>query len=161
MTGAEIRALARLIDRMDYYRLLRVDPQAPLPKIRAAYRRARRQFHPDAYLREEPGLRDAVDLISRRIIEAYMVLRNSAQRSAYNRGLDEGKLRYQAESGGEVEGQEGKTPKGRRFFTLAMAEQRGGNLAQAIGHLKMALTFERDNEHFRQKLEALVQAKKG
>ncbi len=164
MTGAEIRALARLIDRMDYYRLLRVDPQAPLPKIRAAYRRARRQFHPDAYLREEPGLRDAVDLISRRIIEAYMVLRNSAERADYNKGLDEGKLRYQPESGGQggraVKGQEGKTPKGRRFFTLAMAEERGGNLAQAIGHLKMALTFERDNEHFRQKLEALVQAKK-
>ncbi len=164
MTGAEIRALARLVDRMDYYRLLRVDPEAPLSKIRAAYRRARRQFHPDAYLSEEPVLRDAVDLIARRLTEAYMVLRDSGQRAAYNKGLSEGKVRYQPESGAEGgrdgRAQEGKTPQGRRSFILAMAEERGGNLAQAIVHLKMALTFERSNEHFREKLEALQQAQK-
>ena len=164
MTGAEIRALARLIDRMDYYRLLRVDPQVPLREIRAAYRSARRQFHPDTYLREEPVLRDAVDLIARRINEAYLVLRNSGQRAAYNKGLNEGKVRYQPEdragAGRELKGQEGKTRKGQRLFTQALAEERGGNLAQAISHLKMALTFERDNEHFREKLEALQQARK-
>ncbi len=164
MTGAEIRALARLVDRMDYYRLLRVDPETPLPKIRTAYHRARRQFHPDAYLREEPVLRDAVDLIARRLTEAYMVLRNSGQRASYDKGLSEGKVRYQPDSRaeGRRDGRapEGKTPQGRRSFVLAMAEERGGNLAQAIAHLKMALTFERSNEHFREKLEALQQAQK-
>jgi DnaJ-class molecular chaperone len=159
VTGAEIRALARLIDRMDYYRLLRIDAQAPLPKIRTAYHRARRQFHPDAYLRSEPVLRDAVDCIARRITEAYMVLRRSEKRAAYDKGLSEGKLRYRPESGNgashESRVTRGRTPKGRRFFTLALAEERAGNLTKAVSHLKMALTFERDNEHFREKLEQL------
>ncbi len=153
MTGAEIRALARLIDRMDYYRLLRVDPQAPLPKVRTAYHRARRQFHPDAYLREAADLRDAVDRIARRITEAYMVLRNSGQRATYNKGLAEGKVRYRPEGGADGghdgKGPRGRTPKGRSFYTLAMAEERGGNLAKAVSHLKMALTFERYNYHLR------------
>jgi hypothetical protein len=93
-----------------------------------------------------------------------MVLRNSGQRASYDKGLSEGKVRYQPDSRaeGRRDGRapEGKTPQGRRSFVLAMAEERGGNLAQAIAHLKMALTFERSNEHFREKLEALQQAQK-
>jgi len=159
VTGAEILALARLIDRMDYYKLLRIEPEAPLPKIRAAYHRARRQFHPDAYLREEANLREAIDLIARRITEAYMVLRNHGQRSAYNKGLAEGKVRYAAQYGDSAT--RGRTSKGRRLFTLALAEERGGNMPQAISHLKMALTYERDNAHFREKLEELQKNLKG
>lgn len=165
MTGAEIRALARLIDRMDYYRLLRVGRDVPAPQIRAAYHRARRQFHPDAYLSAAEDLRDAVDRIARRITEAYLTLRDRNQRTAYNEGLAEGKLRCRPGSGGEgsrdVKAPPGKTAKGRRFYTLALAEERGGNLSKAVSHLKMALTFERDNPHFRSKLEELQSSLKG
>jgi DnaJ-class molecular chaperone len=159
MKGEEIRALSRLMNGMDYYRLLRVDKNAPSQKIRHAYHRARRQFHPDAHLSSEPDLRKSVDLVARRITEAYMTLRNPEQRAAYDEGLKRGELRYHAEIADAVRQESsaaaGRTPNGRRFFALALAEERAGNLSKAASHVKMALTFERNHAGFQGKLEEL------
>ena len=164
MRAAEIHALGRLLDRMDYYRLLRVEHDAPLSQVRAAYHRARRQFHPDAYLTAEPGLREAVDRIARRITEAYLTLRRPQRRSVYDKGLEAGELRYGAEAEeatrAEAQAAQGRTPNGRRFFAMALDEERAGNLKKAVEHLKMALTFERNHEGFRSKLADLEAAQK-
>ena len=61
MNAAEIRALSRMLDRLDYYKLLRVDRGAPMGDVRVAYRRARREFHPDAFLEFDPVVRGAID----------------------------------------------------------------------------------------------------
>ena len=79
MKVEEIQALSRMLDRMDYYRLLRVAPQAQPAEIRSAYHRARREFHPDSFLDAEPDVRHAVDRIAKRVTEGYMVLRDSRQ----------------------------------------------------------------------------------
>ncbi len=159
MKQDELQALARMLDRLDYYQLLRVERAAPIAGVRAAYHEARRRFHPDLYLAKAPDLREAVDRIARRITEGYMVLRDAARRTAYDRGLDRGKLRYSPESEDAVrdesETRTGKTPNGRRFFGLAADEERKGNLEKAISHLKMALTFEANNKHFQRRLEDL------
>jgi curved DNA-binding protein CbpA len=143
---------------MDYYRLLRIEPQVPLSEIRSAYHRARRQFHPDAHLDSEEPLRDAVDRIARRITEAYLTLRDSRRRTLYDQGLAEGSLRYRpeaTESSREPRASRSGNPHCERFFNLALAEQREGNLATALSHVKMALTFDRDNAGIRSKLEEL------
>jgi curved DNA-binding protein CbpA len=159
MSPSEIRALARMVDRIDYYRLLRVEPDAPFLRVREAYREARRRFHPDAYLGGPEDVRSSVDRISKRIIEGYTILRDPVRRAAYDRGLVEGRLRYSPQAEESVqkaaEARSGNTPNGRRFFALATEEERNGDLAKAISYLKMALTFESDNESFRRKLERL------
>ena len=86
-TLQEIKALARVIDRVDYYRLLKVDPAADAEALRSAYHDARRRFHPDAYLAHPDDVRDAVDLIARRITEGYLVLRDRTRRAAYDSAL--------------------------------------------------------------------------
>jgi DnaJ-class molecular chaperone len=159
MKPAEIRALSRMLDRLDYYKLLRVDPGAPNSEVRIAYRRARREFHPDAFLSADPEVRNAVDRIAKRITESYVVLRDSRRRSSYDDSLAKGALRYTPES--EESSREasqaklGSTPNGKRFHALAVEEERNGDLARAMAHLKMALTFEPENEHFRSKIEEL------
>ncbi len=159
MTPAEIRALSRLLDRMDYYRLLRVENGAPSNQIRSAYHSARRQFHPDSFINAEPALRIAVDEIAKRITEAYMVLRNQSRRRAYDEALNSGAKRFTAAAEDAVRQSEyaarGLTANGRRFYALAEDEEREENVPAAITHLKTALTFEPKNAAFKEHLETL------
>ena len=149
MSPGEIQALARLAGGMDYYCLLRTERTASLDEIRRAYYSARRAFHPDRYLREDAPVQTAVDQISRRINEAWVVLRDSVRRPAYDRGLAEGRLRYTLEDEESRREQSrartGSTPNGRKFFELASEAEARGEIEKAIAHIQTALTFERDN----------------
>ncbi len=159
MTTSEIKALARMLDRLDYYRLLKVEPGASLGQIKPAYRDARRRFHPDGFLSAESEVRNAVDVISRRITEAYMVLRDHGQRSAYDRTLARGSMRFTAEAKDEerhrANNARGLTANGKRFFAMAEDDERRGDHARALSNLKMALTFEPSNETFEKHIERL------
>ena len=46
----------------------------------------------------------------------------------------------------------GSTPNGRRFFVIAQADYRAGNLTAAIRNLQTAVTYEPGNEMFRETL---------
>ena len=167
MTGAEIRALSRMLDQMDYYRLLKVEPTAPSAEVRRAYHAARRRFHPDCFLQEPDDVRDAVDAIARRITEGYMVLRDPKRRTAYDGQLGqdgETGVRFTAATAETAKASEkergGKTPNGQRFFAMAEDEERKGNIPAAIGHMKMALTFEGQNKYFKMRLAQLEARRK-
>ena len=54
----------------------------------------------------------------------------------------------------------GETPNGKKFYRLAEEEERRGDVPKAVGHLKMALTFEPNNEHFKRELERLQPPRK-
>jgi curved DNA-binding protein CbpA len=161
MNPSEIKAMARVIDRLDYYRLLKLDPRADARELRAAYHDARKRFHPDCFLGHPDDIRDAVDRIARRITEGYLVLRDRSRRAAYDSALTGGHLRFshevEEEVKTEVAQQRGVTPNGKRYLTLCEEEERRGALPKAIAHLKTAITFEPKNMVFRQKLDRLEQ----
>lgn len=158
---AEIRALAGLIDDLDYYQLLEIDPDVQLSQVKQAYYRASRRFHPDAYRTLEGNDRRAVETVSKRVTEAYQVLRDPRRRRAYDnqRTEQDGSTRIrlvEAEARAEAQTQAehaGTTPNGRKFFTMARQELDRGNRDGAIRNLKMALTFEPKNEHFKARLK--------
>src|SRR5215510_4199165 len=158
-TLQEIKALARVIDRVDYYRLLKVDPGASAETVRGAYHDARRRFHPDAFLKHPDDVRDAVDRIARRITEGYLVLRDRTRRAAYDSALSSGQVRYdpELESAAKVEADSarGTTPNGKRYFGLHQEAEKAGDIVKAHANLKTALTFEPKNEAFKAKLAAL------
>ena len=161
MNPTEIKALARVIDRLDYYRLLKLDPRADSGQLRLAYHDARKRYHPDCFLAEPDEIREAVDRIARRITEGYLVLRDRNRRAAYDSALSGGHLRFNHEVEEqvttEVAQQRGVTANGKRYLTLCEEEERRGALPKAIGHLKTAITFEPKNLVFRQKLDRLEQ----
>ena len=158
--AAEIRALASLLDELDYYALLSLERKAPASRVREAYHAMSRRFHPDRCSDLEPALRASVEQIARRVSEAYSVLRNPRRRQIYDQRLGgEPGLRLQlveAEAQADRKAQRervGETPNGRRFFTLAHQDIDRGDLQAAARNLQMALTFEPRNAFFKQKLD--------
>jgi curved DNA-binding protein CbpA len=163
MQATEIQALARVIGEIDYYQLLQVERGAVSAEVRKAYHEASRSFHPDANRHLPPDLRDAVQVIAKRVTEAYSVLRNPRRRQAYDQKLAAGEgvriqlaeaqaraERHSAESGG-------RTPQGRQFYKLAERDLRREDWASAVRNLQTAMTFEPDNPLFQEQLAAAKQ----
>jgi DnaJ-class molecular chaperone len=158
----EIHALAKIIDELDYYQILKVDPAATTAEIRKAFHASSRSFHPDANRGLDEELHHQCGRISKRITEAYCVLRDVRRRRVYDdRRKQDAILRMQIAEARSAHTEQakaersGRTPQGRQFHTKAEAELKRGNLAGAIGHIQMALTFESDNAGFKSLLEEL------
>jgi DnaJ-class molecular chaperone len=158
----EIMALTKIMDELDYYQLLGVEPKASLAEIRKAFHASSRSYHPDANRGLPPQLREQCSQISKRVTEAYCVLRDNRRRKAYDARIGDGKtLRIQLAEARSAHTEQikaerrGRTAQGRQFHGKAEAELKRGNLAGAIQHIQMALTFESDNAGFKSLLEEL------
>ena len=154
---AEVLALARLIDELDYYRILMVERTASLGQIRAAYHERSRQFHPDRFFKStNQSLKDGIHRIAKRVAEAYITLRDPEKRRTYDAQLQASQgqaLRFteqtaQAQKQAKVE-QTGKTEQGRRLHRQGMGELQRKNFVAAERTFKMALAYEPDSELFK------------
>jgi DnaJ-class molecular chaperone len=161
MAPTEIKALARIIDELDYYQLLHLESSASPRDIKLAYHSTSRAFHPDANRHLEADLRAAVSDIAKRVTEAYQVLRDARRRGAYDDQLGSGgssRIRIaEALSAGsrqDTETRQGRTPQGRQYFNLATMDAQRGDWAAAARQLQTALTFEPDNEFFKSELKS-------
>jgi DnaJ-class molecular chaperone len=161
MAPTEIVALSRIIDELDYYQLLHLDGGATANQVKQAYYSSSRAFHPDGHRRAEPRLRDAVERISKRITEAYSVLRDPRRRQAYDRKLGSGQGRRMllaeaaAAPARSTQQRSGKTAQGRQFYRLAQVALEKNDLEGGARNLQTALTFEPDNQGFRDELAEL------
>ena len=163
---AEIRALARMLDELDYYQILEIDRSAQAPEVKRAFHDSCRRFHPDGHRHLAGDVREDLERIARRVCEAYSVMRDPRRRQAYDQSLasNDGETRMQlAEANARAkrasqEAQHGKTPKGRRLFLQAQADLERDDLAGAARNLQMALTFEPGNALFKQRLEEIREA---
>ena len=161
LAPGEIRALARIIDELDYYQLIHARRGATARELKDAYYETSRTFHPDANRHLDPDLREAVERIARRVTEAYSVLRNPRRRAAYDRRLVEGGcprmqlVEAEAEAQRRSQQEQGRTPQGRQYHALARADLERGDLAAAARNLQTALAFEPDNRGFQEQLAAL------
>jgi DnaJ-class molecular chaperone len=169
LPAAEIRALAGLLDELDYYQILELPADAPASAIKRAYYEATRRLHPDKNRGLQGEDRLALERVAKRISEAYQVLRDGRRRKVYDSQLrgEDGDSRLQlVEAVARAERQTaddhlGKTPNGRRFFNLARSDIDRGELQAATRNLKMAMTFEPTNEYFKKKLDEISAALKG
>jgi DnaJ-class molecular chaperone len=159
LAPTEITALARILGELDYYQLLHLSPSAERKQIQKAYHATSRVFHPDGNRQHSLEIREATAQISKRITEAYSVLRAPRRREAYDRQLESGgAVRMQlaeAEAAGarqQTEKSQGRTPMGRQYFNLAAADLKRGDFAGAVRNLKTALTFEPKNDSFKEQL---------
>ena len=160
--------MAGLLDELDYYQLLEVPTDAPGSAVKRAYYKASKRLHPDHNRHLEGDDWTTLQRISRRVAEAYQVLRDNQRRRAYDEQISggAGATRIQLVEAQKKAGQDaleahmGKTPNGRRFFNLARADIDRADLAGAQRNLKMAMTFEPSNDAFKKKLAEIEEALK-
>lgn len=161
LAPTEIKALAKILDELDYYQLIHVNRGASPRQVKEAYYATSRAFHPDANRHLEQELRTAVAKVAKRITEAYSVLRDPRRRQAYDRRLDTGAgvrmqlAEAQAEAGRQATSErQGRTREGRQYWNLALADLKRKDYLAAERHLRTALTFEPDNALFKEQLAA-------
>ena len=156
----EIRALAKIIDELDYYQILHLEPGASQSEIKQAYFSTSRTLHPDANRHLDPAVQEECMRISKRVTEAYCILRDPRSRSAYNaqRAEDGSGIRMQlaqakaSHAKKNNEERQGRTPQGRQFYQKAVHALLRDEAGAAVSNLQMALTFEPDNAFFKEKL---------
>ena len=156
----EIHALVKILDELDYYQILHLEPDATQRDIKQAYFATSRTFHPDANRHFDGDLRHHCIRISKRVTEAYCVLRDPRRRKAYDvqRSETEGARRMQlaearaSHAKRDSEERLGRTAQGRQFYKRAATALERGDKVGAIQNLRMALTFEPDNVFFKEQL---------
>jgi DnaJ-class molecular chaperone len=161
----EISALVRIIDELDYYQILHLEQGATQSQVKRAYFVTARVFHPDANRHLGEPLRGECSHISKRVTEAYCILRDPRRRAAYDGQCREegGSPRIQlaearaSHAKKDSEERQGKTPQGRQFYQKARTAIQRGDTAEAVNHLQMALTFEAGNSYFKELLSELKQ----
>lgn len=157
----KVETIAKALDQLDYFQLLSIPYDADPRAIRAAYHKQSRRFHPDRYHHLNLAA-FAADLtaISKRITEAYVVLRDDAKRQRYLeavRGPQRAShLRFgeadEVEQKEAREAETGKTQQVRQLYHSARLAHANNDLAGAMKNLKLALMYEPDNAHFKQLL---------
>jgi curved DNA-binding protein CbpA len=139
-----------------------IGQDADAAAIRSAYHRQARRFHPDRHHHlDSPPLHARLTSISKRIAEAYIVLRDDETRSHYLRAITgperDAHLRYSEASEKrrkeEREEKIGKTPQVQQLYRSARLAFAKGDPAAAIKNLRMALTLEPDNGRFKSLLD--------
>jgi curved DNA-binding protein CbpA len=168
----ETEAFSQILETLDYYEVLKIPKSATPGQIRDAFQALTRLYHPDRYFAYPDSLfKDQVLKVYKRITEAYVILRDDRKRQKYLAdvtGADRGKrLRFTEEDEAEtrdiakrkIEEQIGHTPKGRQLYQLAMRDVEAGRNDSAIRNLRMASSFEPENQLFKDKLRELEKAR--
>jgi len=159
-TQVMLETLYEIVDELDYYKLLRVDPQCEPADISAAYKAQSQKLHPDrsSTLKD---MKDKANYIYTAINEAFRVLKDSDSRLIYDNLLENGHLRVEDTAlNTNVDRQNANDPANaattemsKKYWTLALSDYESKRFESAILNIKFALQFERENEVFIEWLE--------
>jgi len=83
---SEIDEIYRIYNRLGYYGILNVKPDATDNEIKRAFYRAAKRFHPDRhFMSHDESIKEKLNAIFSYINEAYEVLSNPEKRAEYNK----------------------------------------------------------------------------
>ncbi|MFO8056970.1 MAG: J domain-containing protein [bacterium] len=164
----EVMALARIIDEMDYYQILKVKQKAFTEEIKRAYFKQSRLFHPDKYYNEDPALVNLVTKIFKRMNEAYKVLSDPRKRPVYTRAINgpqrEKFLRFDPKmmenAGAKEKEDEGQTAMGKKYYQMAKTAINNKDYNAAKINLQLASKMEPNNKTFKSKLQEVEETLK-
>ncbi len=170
----EILAFERKLS-LPYHELLGVPANAGIPAIKKAYFALSRKFHPDRYFRRNLGpFMPRVDLIFKKVLEAYELLSDPTTRAELEKSL---------RSTGEAESDEGgdgkparktkriaesmsllaqhkralaeRRRKAKNFFESGIAAFRDQRWLEAAAGVRLAIAYDPRNEAFRESFSSV------
>ena len=155
----EIEALHGLLPELDYYRILRLQPDAPQDDIGPAYRSESRRYHPDRYNSAgDATLQEQVNDISRLIREAHATLGDPEKRAVYDDELANGTTRMTDDARSRADQQRAAAndpaeaatnDRSAKYWNMALKDLGENNPKGAVMNIQFALTYEPDNETFK------------
>lgn len=164
----EIETLHGLLSQLDYYKILRLDPEASQDDIGPAFRAESRRMHPDRYSSmDDEALQSQVNDIYRLIREAYGTLNDPEKRAVYDDELvndntrmsDDAMARADHQRAAASDPSEAATnEKSGKYWKMALKDIAEENYKGAVMNIQFALTYEPGNETFK---EYLAEAKVG
>ena len=167
-----LKTLAASIDGLDYFQVLNVPQASSGQQIRDSYYALARALHPDKFFHlGDDAVKEAVHKIYKRVVEAYVVLKDEQKRIRYvvdvNGPTRASKLRYTEES--VAEGKEAaklavkvaKTPKGDQLYQSALLEMQKSQWDKAYKSIQSAVMFEPGNAELKALLGDLDKKRKG
>ena len=164
---ARIASLSASLDKLDYYELLDVEPDAGHDDIRDAYYRFASDLHPDQHVGEDETTRARILAIMKRVNEGYSVLTNPKRRRRYDDGLARGEKRLGPESAPSFvpawkdPAASIQTPMGRQFHRMAVQALGKGDLMAARLNLTIARNHEGPNAYLDDLLQDVEKKLKG
>ncbi len=160
---AYVLKIHAVLEQLDYYRLLGLEPSASVDAIKEAFHKIAAKFHPDRNRDADPRVKKALYDIFKRLNEAYRILVDDGRRKQYNEGLQAGKVRLVQDgrkNTGPVSPEDTiKNLQARKFYVQAMDELKKGNLMNATLHSQVAAQHEPNAKVIRELLAAIKQAK--
>jgi DnaJ-class molecular chaperone len=165
--AAHVTTLAASLDDIDYYRLLGVARESSADDIKRAYHKAAGIYHPDAHRLANEQVRSCLNMIFKRMSEAYRVLNDHSRRRQYDGQLAKGGTQRLVDTKREKGGPKSpdaelKTPAGKRCFMEALKFMKQKNYVQAKLQLQLALNYEGQGcQAVKDKIAELEQLKAG
>ena len=128
-----LETLHDIVDELDYYQLLRLDPDCKQSDISTAYKQESKRLHPDQS-RSLEGIDDKANYIFTAINEAFRVLKEPDSRLEYDSLIAKGQIRVEdtalnsnADSGGSKDpSNAATTEKSKKYWTLALSDYESG-----------------------------------
>jgi len=159
----EIETLHGLLPELDYYKVLRLLPDASQDDIGPAFRAESRRYHPDRFSSAgDATLQDQVNAISRLIREAYGTLGDPEKRAVYDDELSSGSTRMSDDALSRADQQRtaandpaeaATNERSAKYWKMALKDLEEKNPKGAVMNIQFALSYEPDNETFKEHLE--------
>ena len=175
----EVETLHGVLEDMDYYRLLKLKPGAPIPEVERAFTDQSQQFHPDRFF----GVRDQeimkmVTAIFKKITEGYQVLKSPELKKMYDQklGVRKSDVDNPVHSAGKhshvskatleqekaaLEKERARSEvddavsdkRARKYYELALIARNNQDWNGVVMNIQFALNYEPDNVILKQKVE--------
>ena len=163
----EVETVFSILEELDYYRMLRLKPGAPVVEVERAFSEQSQAFHPDRFFgQREPRFTRQVTQVFKKISEAYQVLKDPELKRMYDKKLGVGgkspthtgshsaidKAALERErDGGDEEVVSDKRAK--KYYELALIARSNEDWNGVVMNVQFAMNYEKDNPRLQKMLD--------